>query len=390
MIYLIKNGNVFTPYDEGVKDILIVGNQIGAIEENITLNSPFVEVIDAKGCMVVPGFIDSHVHICGGGGEGGFKTRTPEIALSDLIQSGITSVVGVLGTDGVTRTMSNLLAKAYSLEEEGLSTYVLTGSYQVPVKTVTQGITDDIILVDKIIGVGEIALSDHRSSTPSRHELSRLTSEARVGGMLSGKAGIVNIHIGDAPNPLALLYDVLHHTTIPITQFHPTHMNRNPHAFEEAKAFVKAGGSVDFTTSTVPQFIEEGEIPAPRAVKEMIKENTENINKITLSSDGQGSLPEFDEKGNLKGLTVAKPSSLLECVQKMVEEEAIPIPLAIQTVTSNPAGILKLRNKGQLKKGYDADVLILTPHFKVNTLFCRGKLFIDKGKVLIKDTFNTN
>ena len=64
----------------------------------------------------------------------------------------------------------------------------------------------DIAMIEEVIGVGEIAIADHRSSSPSLDELIRLAKLARVGGMIGGKAGIVNIHLGDAPEPFAMLY----------------------------------------------------------------------------------------------------------------------------------------------------------------------------------------
>ena len=71
----------------------------------------------------------------GGGGEGGFSTRTPEATLSDLTTAGVTTVVGTLGTDGIARDMNALLAKARGLEEEGITTYIYTGSYRLPLRT---------------------------------------------------------------------------------------------------------------------------------------------------------------------------------------------------------------------------------------------------------------
>ena len=83
-------------------------------------------------CAIVPGFIDQHVHVTGGGGGGGFATRGPEAMLTDLTRWGITTVVGITGTDGTTRTPVALLAKVRALEIEGLTAYMWTGAYDVP------------------------------------------------------------------------------------------------------------------------------------------------------------------------------------------------------------------------------------------------------------------
>ncbi len=388
MIYLIKNGEVYSPDYIGKKDIMVAGGKIEIIQDEINLSGMEHMVIDASDSYVVPGLIDSHVHICGGGGEGGYHTRTPEIKLTDLTTSGVTTVVGVLGTDGTTRTMTNLIAKANSLSEEGVSAYIYTGSYQIPVRTVTGSITDDIILLDKVIGVGEIALSDHRSSVPTLAEFTRVVADARLGGMLSGKAGIINIHMGDKTNPLELIYEMLETTTIPITQLLPTHMNRNPWVFNEAIKYAKTGGYVDFTTSTVKQFIDEGEVPASEAVKRLLDEGC-NVENITISSDGQGSLPTFDTKGNLNGITVGTSLSILESVRDMIKNKKIPLDLAIKTVTSNPAKILKLRKKGNIKLYFDADICILNKNdLNIKSLLSMGQLMINNGEIIVKGTFD--
>lgn len=227
-MYLIKNAVVYAPQYMGKKDVLIGGGKILKIDTELPDVAAYgVEVIDGSGKLLMPGLIDSHVHILGGGGEGGARTRTPEIMLSEIIRGGVTTVVGCLGTDGCTRTMSNLLAKAKGLEEEGITAYVYTGSYQVPVRTITGSIMDDIILFDRIIGTGEIAVSDHRSSQPTREEFEKLVAETRVGGILSAKAGVVNIHMGGGKRKMELLYDVLDHTEIPAVNMLPTHINRS-------------------------------------------------------------------------------------------------------------------------------------------------------------------
>ncbi|MDQ3038909.1 MAG: beta-aspartyl-peptidase, partial [Pseudomonadota bacterium] len=129
-------------------------------------------VVDAGGRIVCPGFVDSLVHVSGGGGEGGFATRTPAlIDPQEALRSGITTVIGALGTDDVTRSLADLLAACRALTEKGLSAYSLTGSYQIPVTTLTGSIRSDLVLIQDMIGVGEIAIADHRGSHPTVDEL---------------------------------------------------------------------------------------------------------------------------------------------------------------------------------------------------------------------------
>lgn len=387
MITIIKNADVYKPEHIGIKDVLLIGGKIAAVDEHISIETnKFVDVIeiDAKGKILVPGFIDSHVHILGGGGEGGFSTRTPEATLTSLTTAGVTTVVGCLGTDGVARDMISLLAKARGLEEEGITTYIYTGSYRLPLKTITGEIMKDIMVVDKIIGIGEIAISDHRSSQPSFEEFVRSVADTRVAGMLSGKAGIINIHLGDGPRKIDLLRRTLNETEIPITQFLPTHVNRSPELFEECVYYAKDGGYIDFTGSEDPDFWEEtdGEVRFSKGLKRLLDEGI-NQDNYTLSSDGQGSMPIYNAKKEYVGIGIGKSTSLIKAIKECVFKENIPLETAIRAITSNPAKILKLNSKGKIDAKMDADLCLLDEKLDIDTVIAKGKIMVqDKSPVV--------
>lgn len=387
MIYLIKNAQVYSPEALGRCDILIAGTGIAEIADDISLSGDAVQVIDAGGMLAVPGLVDSLVHFSGGGGEGGFHTRTPDMTLTDASLAGVTTVIGALGTDATTRSHADLLAKAHALDYEGISTYCYSGSYQIPAKTITGDLTRDLLLIDKCIGVGEIAIADHRSSQPDAPQLARLAAQARVGGMLSGKAGIVSIHVGDSETKLDLLHQVVEQSDIPAQQFYPTHMNRNASLLEAGVAWSKLGGRLDFTTSTNAQFIADGEIPAAEAVARCLRAGV-NIAQLTMSSDGNASLPVFDEQGELIGLEVGKVASLLHSLQTLVQEYDVPMVKALSCVTSSPADILRLSRKGRLARGKDADILLLDPDtLAVRDVFGRGQRLVENATAVRFGTF---
>lgn len=389
MFTLLKGGEVYAPHYLGKKDILLAAGKIAKISDHIEWQSSDIDihVIDATGKIVTPGFIDAHVHITGGGGEGGYKTRTPEIYLSDVTLAGVTTIVGVMGTDGTARTMTNLIAKAKALKEEGISCFVHTGSYQVPVKTLTGSIETDIMMIDEVIGVGEIAIADHRSSQPQAHELARLASQARVAGMLSGKAGVVNIHLGDSKSMLSLIEEVVATTDLPVSQFYPTHINRNSYVFEAGIEYAKKGGYVDFTTSTAKQFIEEGEVKCSIGLKRMLNAGVPS-EQITFTSDAQGSLPAFNDQGEFTGLRIGKVNSLYREVRDAVLNEEIPLETALQTITSNPARVLKLKDKGILAEGLHADLVLLDKeNLNIDSVIALGQVMVQDGKAIIKGTF---
>lgn len=391
MVVIIRNAEVYTPEYVGKKDVLLLGNKIAAVDDHISveIKGP-VEVteIDAEGKLLVPGFIDSHSHIQGGGGEGGFTTRTPEAVLTDFTTAGVTTVVGCLGTDGVARDIVSLLAKARGLDEEGITTYIYTGSYRLPLKTITGEIMKDIMVVDKVIGIGEIAISDHRSSQPTFEEFVRAVSDARVAGMLSGKAGIINVHLGDGKRKIDLIRRAVKETEIPITQFLPTHINRNQNLFEECVEYAMAGGYIDFTGSDDPDFWEktDGEVRFSKGLKRLLDEGV-NKDNFTISSDGQGSLPIFNEKKEYIGLGVGKSSCLILAIKECIFRENIPLEIALRALTSNPAKILKLKTKGKIEAGMDADLCILNKDIDIDTVIAKGKIMVQDKKPVVFGTF---
>lgn len=389
MIKIIKDAVVYAPEYIGVSDILIVGNRIACIDRDIKIEkNPYldIEIIDGKDKIAVPGFIDSHVHILGGGGEGGYRTRTPEIKLSDITAYGVTTLVGCLGTDGITRSVESLLAKANALDDEGISTYIYTGNYRIPITTITGDVMKDIMAIDKVIGVGEIALSDHRSSQPTYDEIKHLAADARVGGILSKKSGIINIHMGDGKDKLKYLFELVNSSEIPITQFLPTHMTRNMELFKEGVKYALAGGYIDFTTST--SSISDNEKLTPsKALKICLEEGVSHKN-ISFSSDGQGSLPVFNREGKFLGLGVGSVSSLYTEVRKSVLNEDIPLDIALSVITSNPAEILKLSGKGKLEKGFDADIVILdSGSLEIDSVIAKGQIMVKNKNIIVKGTF---
>ncbi len=384
---LLKGARVYSPDDLGVKDVFLAGGRICRIGDGLDAGTLGAETVDVSGLALLPGFIDSHVHIMGGGGEGGYKTRTPELTLSTMLRAGVTTVVGCIGTDGVTRRMESLVAKAKGLKEEGVSCWLYTGSYDVPVRTLLGDIRSDLLMIEEIIGVGEVALADHRSSQPSFEEFARIVADARVGGMLSGKAGIVNVHMGDDPSTLELLEAVRDRTPLPVTNMLPTHMNRNPYLFARGIDYAKKGGNVDFTVGSYELFKDDGELKCSDALRRMLDAGVAP-ERITFSSDGQGSLPVFNAAGEITGLQVGDMRALFAEVADAVKQEGIPLETALKVITSNPADTLKLPQKGRVREGCDADlVLVDEKTLSIRGVIARGVFMMRGGELLQKGTF---
>ena len=392
MVTLIRNAKVYQPEYAGVKDILVLNGKIAAVGEKLKADfggSVEAEELDAEGMAAVPGFIDSHEHIMGGGGEGGFATRTPEANLKDLVLNGITTVVGCIGTVSVARDMTALLAKAHALEAEGITAYAYTGSYRVPIQTLTDSLMKDIMMLDKVIGVGEVAVSDHRSSQPTFEEFARIAADARVAGMLSGKAGIVNVHLGDSARKMDLIERVIHETEIPASQFLPTHVNRNAALFDNCLELAKEGLTIDFTGNEDIDYWETicDEVRVCKGIRRLLDLGISS-DRFTISSDGQGSMPVFNAAGEYQGIGIGKASCLLKEVRECVQKEGIPLEIAVKGITSNVASVLKLGAKGQLKAGFDADICLLAEDsLELKTVMAKGQFVVRDGVQQVFGTF---
>ena len=377
---LIKNIEVYAPEYKGKKDIFISGGKIALVEENINFDNKKIKIIDGSNKKLTPGFIDQHVHITGGGGEGSFKTRAPEITLSKLTTGGITTVVGLLGTDGTTRSVENLVSKAKALKEEGITVFAHTGSYEYPTVTITGSIKRDIAFIDEIIGV-KLALSDHRAPNVSNLELQRVASDARVAGMLSGKAGIVVLHMGDGKKGLKPVREILEETEIPMKTIRPTHVNRREELLVEAFDYAKAGGNIDLTCGM------KDHLTPGKCIKMALEENVPTEN-ITISSDGYGSWSKYDEAGNLIKMGVSSVSSLHKEFKNMINELGFSIEDALTYITSNVAkGLEVYPRKGYIGEGSDADLLLLDENLDIDTVIANGKVMIENKEVLVYGSY---
>ena len=390
-LLLIKNGDIYSPEHRGKKDILVINGKIVSIDRDISTSAldginRNVKTIDASKDIIIPGYIDQHVHFNGAGGEGGPQYRTPPVLFSEFVKAGITSAIGVLGTDGFARSLKELFMKARALEQEGISTWIYTGAYQYPSPTITGSIISDLMFVDKVIGV-KIAISDHRASHPTIEEFTKLVSEARTGGILAGKAGIVHIHVGGEKPGLSYLFEIIKNTDIPIEQFAPTHLARNEDTFKNDIEFGRMGGYIDLTTGASAERKLTGKIKPSKAVKRFTEEGV-SIKRITMSTDGNGSIPKWNEKKEFIGMAVASVATLHKEFRDLVKEEQISLEDAVRVTSTNIARHLKLDQKGEIKADKDADLLVVgKDSLQIKHVLAKGKILMEDKKIIKFGTF---
>jgi len=372
MLTLIRNAEVFNPRRLGRRDVLLAGRTILQVADSIPLRGAPLEVVDAAGQWLLPGFVDGLTHPCGGGGEGGFGNRTAEIEAGAFVEGGVTTPVGALGTDAVTRSLDVLYGKVMELRARGLSAFMLNGSYRLPAATLTGDVARDLVMVGPVIGTGEVAVSDHRSSQPGAAELRRLAAEVHLGGTLSGKRGTVLVHVGDGPRGLEPIEEALEGSELPRWIFFPTHVNRHRGLLQQAIRFVASGGFADITVSTTEQLVEAGEVPALQALREAIEAGAPS-QRLTLSSDAGGSLPLYRD-GELAGLQAASPVALLQALRTALRKHPELVEAVIAAITSNPANAYGLAAKGRIEPGADADLVLLDPGTgQLSAVYCAGR-----------------
>jgi beta-aspartyl-dipeptidase (metallo-type) len=386
-LVLLRNADVFGPQPLGTQNLLIAGGRIVWMgRDPVELPAPLrasSRTLDLEGRRLIPGLIDSHVHVTGGGGEAGFRTRVPPVPLSRFTTAGITTVVGLLGTDDVARGPGELLATLYALREEGLNGYGYSGGYHVPPATLTGSVRGDLVFVEALIGVGEVAISDHRSSQPTLEELLRLASECHVAGLMTGKAGILHLHLGDGPRGLELVREALEVSELPARVFNPTHVNRRRALFDEAIELARAGSTIDLTAFPV----EDGEdaYAADEALARYLSSGAP-AERVTISSDAGGCLPCFDADGRVSRMDVGSAGSLLATLRAALQRD-LALDAVLPAFTSNPARLLRLATKGAVAVGYDADLVVLDSDGRADTVFVRGVLHVQDGQAVQRGTF---
>lgn len=367
---LLKNVTIASSSCTEPTDILL-DDKILEIGKNLDFHCRNLEIMNGGGRKVIPGYLDQHVHITGGGGEAGFSSRVPEITLSDCIKAGVTTVVGLLGTDAATRRVENLVAKAKELNEYGLTAFCLTGAYEYPSPTLTGSVKKDIVFIGEVIGV-KIAISDHRSSNMSKADLVRLASEARVAGLIARKPGIVHMHVGSGKSGLSMVFDILETEDIPIRVFRPTHVGR---IFDEAVRFARLGGYIDFTAGE-----DAGQV-AGQLVKAF---DQAPADRITLSTDANGSVPRWSETHEMIGMGIGQITALHDTIKALVCDCGVPLADAIRVSTENVARALNLYpRKGCIREGSDADILLLDDDYTIDTVISGGIVMM-RNKIIRK------
>jgi len=384
MFRLLKKGHVYSPKDLGVKDILLWEDRIIKIGEDLKIPEGFAgEEIDLSGHIIIPGIVDAHVHITGGGGEGGFTTRTSEITFEEIAEAGVTTLVGVLGTDGYARRIEDVLVKCMALREEGFDCYFLTGSYTFPITTMRGSVAEDIIFNEYCLGTGEVAHCDHRGSLMRYEEFTRLAADTRNGARLAGLKGVLNIHLGNYPNPAEFFIKACEEDITFRPLIVPTHVTRKSVVFESCLKFLEYGGQIDITAGSDGN-ADRSSVGSVNGL-EIIYKKYGTLDRVSMTSDGNGSAPVWDELGNMIGMGKGSSKVLLSDLKKAAQRGVIPFEEILRTMTTTPAAIYGLKNSaGTIAENGTANFAVLDENLDLARTILNGKTVWLKGKGVVR------
>jgi len=382
MFTLIKGAEVYAPEELGTRDILIAGKKIVRIGKDIEEPKGFeCETVVAHGKIAYPGFIDIHIHSTGADDGQGPVGRTFDIDLGDIVESGVTTTVGVQGGSIRVRSLEKLYLKTLELEMMGITSYMLTGCFKVPPPTLTGSIRKDVYLIEKVKGI-KTAISDPTTTHHTWRDLAAIASEVRIGASMARKGAITHVHVGRNPTRMNVMLEMVEETGLNPQHIVPTHVNRvDPDVIEQGIEYTKMNGVVDLSSL---MRAEEGTLTGLKVehtVKRMLDAGC-SIENITVSSDGNVPMPIRDEDGKQIGMYIAPLDFTRREIRDIADNGVAPLGEALKMVTTNPARILGLKGKGEIKEGYDADIIIAdsVETLGIDKVYAKGKLQVDNGK----------
>jgi dihydroorotase len=171
MKLLIKNGLVVDPANgrEEKCDVLVADGKISKVAKNIT--EAGAKIIDASGCIVVPGFIDMHVHFR----EPGFEYKeTIETGSRAAARGGFTTVACMPNTDP-------------ALDNQAMVEFVNMKSKQVglidvkAIGAITKGrLGQELAPIGELFKAGAVAISDDGSTVMNAEIIRRALQYSKM------------------------------------------------------------------------------------------------------------------------------------------------------------------------------------------------------------------
>jgi N-acetylglucosamine-6-phosphate deacetylase len=377
MPYAIENGKVYRPSKMPEDTVVVVdGHRVIHVGPKKARYPDNTEIIDASDRIVAPGFIDMHIHGCAGfdvtEGKHGFLEAMSEFLTKHGVTSFLPAVVSAAKTNTI-RAITNVKEAQKMKKSNALGLY-LEGPYLNTEKAGAQNpryITDPNLtelkelldLAGKTVKVVALA--------PEKPNAIQVIKELKNRGIIASAA-----HTNASYHEMLIAIEAgLSHVT---------------HVFNAMRDFnaqeIGAVGAALLHDELTTELIADGVHVHAAAIRILVK--MKGYDKVILISDAVSATGLPDGKYELDELEIhvkngvsTLPSGVLagstltldRAVKNMIELAHLPVSEAIKMATLNPARVLGLRTKGEIKKGADADIAILDKNFNVHSVMIRGR-----------------
>jgi len=408
MKILIKNGKIVSNEFDGDinSDIYIKDGVIEEIAPDIQAED--AEVIDAENNLVMPGCIDMYSKIC----ESGYENKENIITISKSATSGgFTSIISAPNSLPVIDNKT-VVEYVYTKTREQAKVNIF------PYGSMTKGCEGkEVAGIGEMIKAGAIGLSDGGHTILDAELIRNIFLYSKMLRIpvvtfcedenLAGK-GVINDGIMATKMGLLgipkIAEDIIVSRNLLLAQdtgakLHITHVTTKG-AVELIRQGKKQG--INVTASTCPHYFTLSEkavegyntfakVSPPLRMEEDIQAIKDGLKDGTIDVIATGHTPvsverkftEFDNAAfGISSLEVSFPISYTELVEKGV----LTVNEFVEKLSYNPAKILGLDKKGSIKKGNDADIIIVDTQrdFKIygETFFSRAKYSPYDGKTV--------
>ncbi len=345
MSLLIKNAKLLSNGLEVIKDIYI---KDGIIKKIGNLDVSADKIIDAKKNFIIPGVIDPHVHFREPGLNHKEDWQTGSYAAA---KGGITTVIDMPNTKPPTFTLRDLQEKrklaSKSIVNYGFhfgasaedNTEDIIDIRNVAATKIYMNSTTGNLLIEDLKLIEKIFMASRMVSTHAEHkqveeavEIAKKTKQRLYLCHLSLKSEVEFLKKNKTSNIFC--------------EVTPHHLFLTDKDFKKMKGFAKM-------------------LPTLKTKKDQ-KALWEAIDYGLINTIGTDHAPHLPEEKKAKKFPAGVPGveTMLPLMLDAVNKGKITLQKLVELTSRNPANIFGIQNKGLLKPGYDADLVIIDMNLK--------------------------
>ncbi|MGC8601790.1 MAG: N-acetylglucosamine-6-phosphate deacetylase [Thermoprotei archaeon] len=385
--YLIRSGTVVTPTRVFKGSVLVEGGKIASVAEGDDVSPPRgAQVIDASGSLVLPGFIDMHVH--GGGGADAMDGTYEAVNAMSIAHArgGTTSMVPATVSAPAEDMMRALDAIREAVRRGVDGARVLGAHLEGPyISKEQRGAQDERYIREPS--------DDEVAELFNRDELRVVSAAPEVpGGLdlarkLSRKGVVMSIGHSDAT-----IYEV--ERAVEAGYSHVTHLYSGCSTVRRIRAYrypgvVEAALLLDDLSVDI---IADGKHLPPHLIRLIIKsKGIKGVSAITDAMRAAGMPPGRYRLGEQEVVVdegvawlqdrsafAGSVSTMDRMFEVLVSEVGVGVSEAAAMLSTNPASVLGLRRKGRIAEGYDADITVMKG-FRAILTMSEGRVIYSAG-----------